>query len=261
MATTVVPTGTVGGGGGGSGSTSTLLATYATAKPVSPADGDTASYKDSPIISQYDGASWFDSMPGLSGMQAPIPTTGWTRDAGSGGSVETAIGLRTLVAPAAGFEGYIRGAGSTSFSFVAAVSMQCTDITAAASVHIGLENASGQALVLNIYAIGTTRQIYGIRRPNGHLSASGQTILTPASDPAYGYAARFFVKMDYDAADVGDEVTYWVGLTGDDWTEVVTELEATSFASGPPTKFFHVINGGTTPATSTTYSLKETDLD
>lgn len=249
-------------GGGGGGSTHTSLATYATARPVSPAENDTADYEDSPLISKYDGSQWLDSLPGWTPYQAPIPTLGWTTIGKARTSLTVTRGVRTTLNPAKGSPaagGYIRAAASASFRVRALLSIGITAASGGGGVGLWLQDASSSnALGIQVACVAAGELNITInRRPAGVTDSAGQTATTYTT--TMGFSGRVYLEVAYNAGNVGTEVTIGVSRDGGTPHVLRTEQTSDSFTTAPDQ--YAVSGNDATDASQTTLlALDEAEL-
>lgn len=192
--------------------------------------GDLCLTTDGPITRVFDGASFDDCILGY-GCADPIPTSGWTAQ-GDAVTVSTSAGIRTVTATSTQNGGHERRSATDDFQITMLVGSFVPDTTGGGtSLWYLEEDATGEALGIQMTG-GEPGQLFVVRRPNGAFNATAQTILQTHS-PNAGFGSRFWVRLAYDADNVGTEVT--VGVSGDGVTydTLLTEDEATSFTTAP----------------------------
>jgi hypothetical protein len=175
--------------------------------------------------------AWKDWIPGV-GISDPIPTTGWTAD-GAAVTLSTASGLRAVTVATGNSGGHVRSAATTSFQVTVPISVLIPDTSGGGAVILFLEEqATGEALGVQLTGGVATNTLFVARRPNGAFSAVGQTVLQ-TNTPTAGVEPRVLVRLAYNAANVGTEVTLAISTDGVNFLTLLTEAKATSFTTAP----------------------------
>lgn len=254
-----------GAGSGGGGSTITQAAYASCGSGL--AAGDICRTTDSPVTSRvWDGSAWDDCIDGY-GCADPIATSGWAAG-GTSHTLSTAGGVRSLqAAGGAATGGHLLTVSPTSWRATALISMFSSDTTTTdASILFGMqENSTSDALLFAVNALdggtsGHVHALYALGRPNGFTSEVSQ-VLRENHEPFFGLSGRFWLRVGYDAANVGTEITLQISRDGISFEAFHTAAVGTDFTGTPDRLVFAVVGASGAPTLTTMYLLEIEDLD